>query len=132
VARLARDAGILLASRCRDYTIIFNTLFAIPLLKEQKEQLEKRTRMRARGVDHQRAAARVEEIFGLTLCELSQGSRQRSVVRARSVLCYWAVKELAMSGAQASRWLGIGQPAVQRSVVRGGEIARELNLVLFP
>jgi len=29
-ARLARDAGILLASRCRDYTIILNTLFAAP------------------------------------------------------------------------------------------------------
>jgi hypothetical protein len=44
----------------------------------------------------------------------------------------YAVKELGMSGAQAARWLGIGQPAVQRSVVRGGKIARELNLVLFP
>ena len=27
---LAREAGILLASRCRDYTIILNTLFAVP------------------------------------------------------------------------------------------------------
>jgi hypothetical protein len=26
-----------------------------------------------------------------------------------------------MSGAQAARWLGIGQPAVQRSVVREGK-----------
>ena len=29
-ARLVRGAGILLASRCRDYTIILNTLFAMP------------------------------------------------------------------------------------------------------
>jgi putative transposase len=85
-----------------------------------------------RGVDHQRAAARVEEIFCLTLSELFQGIRLRIVVRAQSVLCYWAVKELGMSGAQAARWLGISQPAVQRSVVRGGKIARELNLMLFP
>jgi hypothetical protein len=28
--RLALDSGILLASRCRDYTIILNTLFAVP------------------------------------------------------------------------------------------------------
>jgi hypothetical protein len=28
--RLVRDAGILLASRCRDYTIILNALFAAP------------------------------------------------------------------------------------------------------
>ena len=88
--------------------------------------------MRARGVAPQRAAARVDEIFGLSLDALSHGSRVRSVVRARSVLCYWAVTELGMSGAQAARWLGIGQPVVQRSVVRGGRIARELNLVLSP
>jgi putative transposase len=68
----------------------------------------------------------------LTLCELSLGSRLRSVVRARSVLCYLAVKELGMSGAQVARWLGIGQPAVQRSVLRGGKIVRELNLELSP
>jgi REP element-mobilizing transposase RayT len=50
----------------------------------------------------------------------------------RSVLCYWAVKQLGMSGAQVARWLGIGQPAVQRSVLRGDKIVRELNLVLSP
>ena len=104
----------------------------LQVLKEQNEQLEKRTRMRARGVDPQRAAARVEEIFGLTLSELSQGSRLRSVVRARSVLCYWAVKELGMSGAQAARWLGIGQPAVQRSVVRGGKNCARVESGAFP
>jgi putative transposase len=109
----------------------------MPLKKDRphtmpNEQLEKRTRMRLGGVDAQRAAARVEEIFGLSFSELSQGSRLRSVVRARSVLCYWAVKELGMSGAQAARWLGIGQPAVQRSVLRGGEIVQELNLALSP
>jgi len=37
-----------------------------------------------------------------------------------------------MSGAQAARSLGIGQPAVQRSVVRGEKLAREQGLELFP
>jgi hypothetical protein len=37
-----------------------------------------------------------------------------------------------MSGVQTARWLGIGQPTVQRSVVRGEKIARELNLILLP
>ena len=113
-----------------DERILGESHFVLQVLKEQNEQLEKRTRMQARGVDHQRAAARVEEIFGLTLSELSQGSRLRSVVRARSVLGYWAVKEIGMSGAQAAGWLGIGQPAVQRSVLRGGGIVRERKLVL--
>jgi putative transposase len=102
------------------------------VFKEHNEQMGKRTRIRPRGVDPERAAVRDEEIFGLILDELSQGIRLRSVVRARSVMCYWAVKELGMSGAQAARWLGIGPSAVQLPVVRGGKIARELNLVIFP
>jgi len=28
---------------------------------------------------------------------------------------------MGMSGAQAARWLDIGQPAVQRTIVRGGK-----------
>ncbi len=115
-----------------DERILGESDFVLQVLKEHNEQLEKRSRMRLGGVDAQRAAARVGEIFGLSFSELSQGSRLRSVVRARSVLCYWAVKELGMSGAQAARWLGIGQPAVQRSVLRGGKIVRELNPVLSP
>ena len=62
-----------------DERILGESDFVLQVLKEQDEQLEKRTRMRSRGVDPQRAAARVEEIFGLSLCELSQGNRLRSV-----------------------------------------------------
>jgi hypothetical protein len=56
------------------------------------EQLEKRTRIRSHGVDPQKAAALVEEIF---------------------------------------RWVGIGPPAVQRSVVRGEKIVQELSLAIL-
>jgi REP element-mobilizing transposase RayT len=115
-----------------DERILGESDFVLQVLKQHNEQLEQRTRIRSRGVDPQQAAARVKEIFGLTLEELSHGSRQRAVVKARSVLCYWAVKELGMSGVQTARWLGIGQPAVQRSVIRGEKIVRELSLVLLP
>jgi len=37
-----------------------------------------------------------------------------------------------MSSLQTARWLGIGQPAVQRSVIRGEKIARELSLMILP
>jgi hypothetical protein len=71
-----------------DERILGESDFVLQVLKEHNEQLEKRTRIRSRGVDPQRTAARVEEIFGLTLNELSQGNHRRLVVRARSLLCY--------------------------------------------
>ena len=42
------------------------------VLKEHNEQMGKRTRIRPRGVDPERAAVRDEEIFGLILDEGSQ------------------------------------------------------------
>jgi hypothetical protein len=46
--------------------------------------------------------------------------------------CQDVDKLLGMSGVQTEHWLGIGQPAVQRSVIRGEKIARELSLMLLP
>jgi hypothetical protein len=46
--------------------------------------------------------------------------------------CQDVDKLLGMSGVKTEHWLGIGQPAVQRSVIRGEKIARELSLMLLP
>jgi putative transposase len=115
-----------------DERILGDSDFVQRVLDAQNEQMEKRSQLRLYGADFQGAVRRIEEIFGLTFSELSQGSRQRAVVRARSVLCYWVVREFGMSGAQAGRWLGIGQPTVQRSVRRGAKIVGELDWKLFP
>jgi len=40
-------------------------------------------------------------------------------VKARSLVCYWAFRELGISGTSVSKLLGIGQPAVRRAIVRG-------------
>jgi predicted transcriptional regulator len=52
-------------------------------------------------------------------------------VKARSLLCYWAVKQLGFSATELSKRLGISQPAVSISVKRGETItkAERLNLV---
>lgn len=43
---------------------------------------------------------------------------------ARSVLCYWTVKQLKMSGVQAARWFGVDQSSLKRSVVGGRDYSR--------
>ena len=39
--------------------------------------------------------------------------------KARSLVCYWAVIELEMSGTSVGKQLGVGQSTVSRAVVRG-------------
>jgi len=45
--------------------------------------------------------------------------------------CYWAAKELEMSGAKVAQKLKITNSAVSRSVARGEKIASEMNLKLM-
>ncbi len=54
--------------------------------------------------------------------EVRKPGNQPLRVKARSLVCYWAVRELGMSGTSVSKLLGIGQPAVSRAVVWWGKI----------
>jgi len=55
--------------------------------------------------------------------EVRKPENQPLRVKARSRVCYWAVRKLGMNRTGVSKLLGIGQPAVSRAVVRGGKIS---------
>jgi len=50
--------------------------------------------------------------------------KQRKVVKARSLLCYWAVKELGVVMSTLGRRLNISTAAVSQSVLRGEKLAK--------
>jgi len=52
-------------------------------------------------------------------------------VEARSVLCYWAARELGISALAPSKRLGISQPTASQSVKRGEKIVKEKVLKLI-
>ena len=51
---------------------------------------------------------------------LSKGCRTIQVA-ARSLLCYWAVRELGLTTTELAKRLGQTQPAVSYAVIRGGK-----------
>ena len=51
-------------------------------------------------------------------------------VKARSLLCYWAVRKLGYSATELSKRLGVSQPSVSISVKRGEKIAKAERLQL--
>ena len=59
--------------------------------------------------------------------------KSRQQVAARSLLCFWAVRELGESMTSLAKCLNLSTAAVSKSVVRGAEIAEnagcELNQV---
>ena len=52
-------------------------------------------------------------------------------VKARSLMCYWAVRRLGFSATELSKKLGVSQPSVSISVKRGEKIAKAMQLELI-
>ncbi|NIA05682.1 MAG: LysR family transcriptional regulator, partial [Proteobacteria bacterium] len=51
-------------------------------------------------------------------------------VQARSLLCYWAVRELGLSVTSVATRLGLTQPAASRAVQRGERLVQKHNYSL--
>ena len=59
--------------------------------------------------------------------DLLNASKHPVRVRARSLLCYWAVRKLGMTATAVAQKVGMTQPAVSRAVERGRMIADEVD-----
>jgi putative transposase len=46
-------------------------------------------------------------------------------VQARSLLCYWAMKELGMTAVAIGKHIGVSEPTVLRSAQRGQQLANQ-------
>ena len=57
-----------------------------------------------------------------------QPSKKPERVRARSLVCFWAVTELGLSGTEVGTRLGIVQSAVSKAVERGANLAADHHL----
>jgi len=73
---------------------------------------------------------RVKDIFSIEKDVIYSKGRRKIQVAARSLLCYWAVRELGLTATELARRLGITQPAVSYAVGRGEKIAKLSNYTL--
>ena len=120
VLRSLRRMGLHLKG---DERILGDSDFVESVLAAQEEKMERRYRLRAIGYDFERLVQRVAELLTIEPREVLSSGKQPHRVRARSLLCYWAVRELGMSNTGAGKRLGITQPGVCRAVRRGEEFA---------
>ena len=81
--------------------------------------------------DFEKILDRVAKMFELKPEEVLIKANQRLRVKARSLLCYWAVNELEMTGAAVGRRLKMSKSTVSRAARRGEKIANDLKLQLF-
>ena len=72
----------------------------------------------------------VADICAMGVDEIYLKGKQQKKVKARSLLCFWAVRELGMSLTDLARHLGISVPGVGYAVERAEAIARDNNYQL--
>jgi len=113
-----------------DERILGDSDFVLGVLKSSEEEMERRYRLKAAGYNLERVAGRVAEVFGVRAEDLWVPGKYARVVPARSLFCYWAVRELGVGATEIARRLGLTQPAVSISVRRGERIAKEKGLAI--
>jgi hypothetical protein len=114
-----------------DERILGDSDFVESALKEQNEHFERRYQLQAQGYDFNTIVDRVAKLFETRPEEILSPSKKPERVRARSLVCYWAVKELGISGTSVAELLGLIQSSVSRAVERGAKLATENKLSLY-
>jgi len=114
-----------------DERILGDSDFVEMVLRDASEEMESRYRLKALGCEFDVVEKRVCDVFNIKAEVLLSPGKQPQRVLARSVLAYWAVRELGMTGTEVGLRLGLSQSATSRAVRRGERFALEGRLSLL-
>ncbi len=114
-----------------DERILGDSEFVMQVIAEADEEFDRKYKLKSMGYDIAAIEQKVVDLFGIDNADLYSGSRKQPVSEARSVFCYWCVRELGKSMTSMAKLLGITQPAVGYAVDRGKMIVNDMNIKLI-
>jgi hypothetical protein len=114
-----------------DERILGDGDFVGRVLRSAEEEMERRYALRTRGFELERVASRVSQVLKVKPEEVWAEGKYRRIVEARSLLCYWAVRELGVPMSNLARRLKVSIPSVSESVTRGRRIAEARGCLLL-
>lgn len=113
-----------------DERILGDSLFVDRVLKLAEEELDRRSQLQTTGFGLHDLALEVAKLYSITPEEIFLPGKYPRIVQARSLFCYWAVRELAVTATSLAQKLKQSQPAVSISVKRGEKIAKKEGYTL--
>ncbi len=122
-----RRANIFLKN---DERILGDSDFVEKTLLGAQEHLERKYALQAQGITLNRLVELVAHLMHVDSKEVVAPGKARGRVKAKSLLCFWAVRELGMTMTALSRRLGISVPTVSVAVARGETIVMNENWIL--
>ena len=120
--RSATEAGVFLQS---DERVLGDSDFVAHALQSAEDDLEKKSRLHREHVDLEKVILAVGSVLGMEPAEVCAAGKQPRHVRARSLLCYWAVREIGVTEKALAKHLNVSQPAIAQGVSRGERLVAE-------
>ena len=114
-----------------DERILGDSQFVLETLQEAEERFERSYELKALGYNLDALGERIGEIFHIEPSEIYSPGKYKRIIKPRSVFCYWAVRELGETATSLAERLGLTQPGVSKSVLRGEKIVKDMKLKLF-
>jgi putative transposase len=114
-----------------DERILGNGIFVEQTLLKANEQMERKYRLKSKGLDLEMIADRVGSVMEIDVSEIWKSGKLKGRVAARSLFSFWAVRELGVSMTEVSRRLKLSLSGVSQSVIRGEKIAEANGFELF-
>ena len=125
--RQRRRAGVHLKS---DERILGDPDFVAGALALAEERVQRRYAMLNAGHDFSWLLRQVARVCDITPEAILIPGKQPARVKARSLVSFWATRELGMTATEVGGIIGISQSAVSRAAQRGEGIIADLSLVL--
>ena len=101
------------------------------ILSEANERMDRRYELKSLGYNFDKLEQRVLEIYPIKKEDLYSKSREKMRAEARGVFCYWAVRELGVTGAALARRFKMTEAGVGYAVRRGEKIVKEKDILLI-
>jgi len=114
-----------------DERILGEKEFMEDVLRASEEEVQRKSRLRAQGYNLERLTEKVAKVLGVEPKRIWEAGRYVDVVAARSLLSYWAVRELGVSATELARRFGMTQASVSISVKRGEVLANARGLTFL-
>jgi putative transposase len=113
-----------------DERILGDSDFVDSIIIQSEEHYDRRHRLKRQGYNLDRIAERVAEVLEMEPDEVYSKGRQNRKVKARSLLCFWASRELGMPHTLLAKKLEMSLANIGLSVERGELIVKDGNYSL--
>lgn len=120
-----RDIGVRIKG---DERILGSSEFVERVLKQADEQLEEKYRLQAGAISVKALVEKVAHYYKIDAEDLKSASKERSVTKARRVLCYIAVRKLGYNCRDVSRAVGISAVTVSKAVSLGSQLSETAKI----